>query len=112
MPHVMTLKDGKNETIFNFNDVLRLVDQYMGDEPKRWLEAHVGELQQAADYTTVKVDTDLSSYEASLESNRTAFGEILEQLKAVTEQMQSPRVNRQPVIHAVKEIAKIINNQI
>lgn len=112
MPHVMTLKDGKNETIFSFNDVLYLVDQYMGCEVKRWLEAHVGELQQAANYITAKVDTDLSSYEASLESNTAVFGEILEQLKAVTEQMKSPRVNRQPVINAVTEIAKIINNQI
>ena len=72
-PVVVSLKDGSNHTLFKFRDFLDMVDQEMGMDAAKWLEAHVNRLEEAADYTTAKVETDLTGYEASLESNRTAF---------------------------------------
>lgn len=111
-PVVVSLKDGSNHTLFKFRDFLDMVDQEMGMDAAKWLEAHVNRLEEAADYTTAKVETDLTGYEASLESNRTAFTDIQEQAATIMEVLQGPRMNRQRITHAVREIGKIIENQI
>jgi len=38
MVNVITLPDGRNETIFNERDFMELLDKYMGFEARRWLE--------------------------------------------------------------------------
>ena len=38
MPSVIQLKSGKTETVFDLEDLLRLVEQHMGDETRRLLE--------------------------------------------------------------------------
>ena len=111
-PVVVSLKDGSNHTLFKFRDFLELVEREMGMDAAKWLETHVNQLEEAADYTQAKVGTDLTSYEASLESNRTAFTDIQEQAATIMEVLQGPRMNRQRITHAVREIGTIINNQI
>ena len=111
-PCVVSLKDGSNHTLFKFRDFLELVDQEMGMGAAKWLEAHVNRLEEAADYTTAKVDTDLTGYESTLDSNRTAFMDIQEETGAIMEILDGPRMNRQRITHAVREIGKIIENQI
>lgn len=111
-PCVVSLKNGSNHTLFKFRDFLDLVDQEMGMDAAKWLETHVNHLEEAADYTTAKVDTDLTSYEATLDSNRTAFMDIQYQAETVTGVLQEKRINRQKIAQAIREIGKIINNQI
>lgn len=111
-PVVVSLKDGSHHTLFEFRHFLELVDQAMGFDAAKWLEAHVKRLEDAADETTAKVDSDLSSYEASLESNTRAFQDIQEAAARIMEQMQAPRINREKIIGSVREIGQIINNQI
>ena len=38
MPSVIQLKSGKTETVFDLEDLLRLVEQHMGDDTRRLLE--------------------------------------------------------------------------
>ena len=38
MAHVITLKSGRNETVFDLRDLLFLVEEHMGDEARRLLE--------------------------------------------------------------------------
>lgn len=111
-PCVVTLKDGSNHTLFKFRDFLELVDQEMGMDAAKWLEAHVTRLEEAADYTTAKIDTDLAGYEASLGSNTTAFMDIQEEVGVIQEILDGPRMNRKIISAAVENIRKIINNQI
>jgi len=111
-PCVVTLSDGKNHTLFKFRDFLELVDDKMGMEARKWLEERVEGLEEAADYTAQSVDTDLSGYEADLDSNRDAFEDIQTQAAAIMEVMQAPRINRQKIIHAIRAIGKIIDNQL
>ena len=40
-PVVVSLKDGSNHTLFKFRDFLDMVDQEMGMDAAKWLEAHV-----------------------------------------------------------------------
>lgn len=111
-PCVLSLWDGTVTTLFQFRDFLELVDFYMGHEAMRWLEAHVNRLEEAADYTTAKVETDIPGYEASLESNTRAFQDIQTETAAIMEVLQKKQVDRQKIVQSVQEISKIINNQI
>jgi len=111
-PVVVSLKDGSNHTLFKFRDFLELVEREMGMDAAKWLETHVNQLEEAADYTQAKVGTDLTSYEASLDSNRTAFKDIQEGIGAIAELLDAPRINRKRISAAVENISKIITNQI
>lgn len=111
-PVVVSLKDGSNHTLFKFRDFLELVDQEMGMDAAKWLEAHVNRLEEAADYTTAKIDTDLTSYESTLDSNHTAFLDIQSEAEAIMGVLQDKRISREKIAQAIREIGTIINNQI
>ena len=111
-PCVVSLKDSSNHTLFKFRDFLELVDQEMGMDAAKWLESHMNQLEAAADYTMAKVETDLSSYEASLDSNTRAFQDIQTETAAIMGILEGKRIDRQKIAHAVREIEKIIKNQI
>lgn len=84
----------------------------MGYDAAKWLRTHVEQAEKAADYTSRKVNTDLVAFESSLDSNRRAFQDIQTEAAAIMEVLQGNRVNRQKIVHSVKEIGKIISNQI
>ena len=111
-PCVVSLKDGSNHTLLKFRDFLELVDQEMGMEAAKWLETHVAQLEAAADYTQAKVETDLSSYEASLESNTIAFQDLRDVLQEIQDFIIASRVNKQAVKQSLIHGFTIIKNQI
>lgn len=91
---------------------MELVEDCMGYDAAKWLETHVNQVERAADYTDRKVNSDLIAYESDLDSNRRAFQDIQTEAAAIMEVIQGNRVNRQKIAHSVKEIGKIISNQI
>lgn len=95
-PCVISLKDSSVHTLFEFRHFLELVEQ----------------AERAADYTQAKVDTDLTAYESDLESNRRAFQDIQAEAAAITQVLQGKRADRQKIAHSVREIGKIISNQL
>ena len=50
MANVITLPDGRNETIFDEQDFMELVVRYMGSDARRWLEDWLGNNDDVADY--------------------------------------------------------------
>ena len=50
MPSVVQLKSGKTETVFDLEDLLRLVEQHMGDDTRRLLEELTASEDDAAEY--------------------------------------------------------------
>lgn len=111
-PCVISLNDGSVPTLFEFRHFLELVEDCMGYDAAKWLRTHVEQAEKAADYTSRKVNTDLVAFESSLDSNRRAFQDIQTEAAAIMEVLQGNRVNRQKIAHSVKEIGKIISNQI
>lgn len=111
-PCVISLNDGSVHTLFEFRHFLKLVEDRMGYDAAKWLRTHVEQAEKAADYTSRKVNTDLVAFESSLDSNRRAFQDIQTEAAAIMEVLQGNRVNRQKIAHSVKEIGKIISNQI
>ena len=111
-PCVISLKDGSVHTLFEFRHFLELVEDCMGYDAAKWLRTHVEQAEKAADYTQAKVDTDLTAYESDLESNHRAFQDIQTEAAVITGVLQEKRINREKITHAVREIGKILSNQI
>lgn len=91
----------------NPQEVKNLIEQNMGND----IAFLIQELIDAANYTEKKVDTDLDSYEASLESWNCVGTDILEIIqKCDTYLRESKRIDRDTIFHMMNEIEKLINN--
>ncbi|WP_288643870.1 hypothetical protein [uncultured Flavonifractor sp.] len=71
-----------------------------------------GSVHTLFEFRHFKVDTDLTAYESDLESNRRAFQDIQAEAAAITQVLQGKRADRQKIAHSVREIGKIISNQL
>ncbi|WP_322170264.1 hypothetical protein [Acutalibacter caecimuris] len=112
MKATLYLKDGSTSTIFTFKQFLDMVQDYMGDDVAKWLEGHCSALEKAADRTAAAIDTDLASYEASLESNARAFQDIQDEAAAIMNVLQGKRINRAAITYSIRLIGQIISDQI
>lgn len=99
----------EEDTSEYYDDFQRIIYEKLG----RDAENIIIKLRENADYTAQKVNTDLQSYEGSLESNTSAFQEILDLCKSMEYNLDNKaRLNRQKLIEFVQKIQSIINNQI
>lgn len=111
-PCMINLKDRSVHTLFDFDDFVELVEDRMGYDAAKWLQTHVEQAEEAADYTQAKVATDLTAYESNLESNRRALADIQLEAATILGALQDKRVDRQKIARAGREIARIISGQI
>lgn len=117
MADVISLKDGSVETVFEPKDFKYLVEKHMGYDAETYFENLISKMEEAVDEAQDKEQSDLGSYEASLESNTAAFQDILEVCRTmIAEFDQEEGRNRlaalRPWRNNVQEVIKIINNQI
>ena len=116
MAQSIFFNDGSVEYLFHeadtpefYDDFQKIIYEKLGREAENIVIA----LRKNADYTAQKVNTDLTSYEGQLESNTTAFQEILQVCLEIKNELNfSKRLNRQVLTEFVQQIQKIINNQI
>lgn len=99
------------ELILSSDDFKKMVDLYMGDEAAAYFGEIVASANEAVRAISDKTNSDLSSYEASLENNATAFTDIQEELANISEVLDSKRMSRDKIARSVREISKIISNQ-
>lgn len=100
------LKDGSYEWIQTNEQLANLVGDVMGKA--------VGEiilnLGEAADYTEHKVDTDLDSYEASLESNASTFNDISEIADELIDYLRdTKKIDRNKLLDKLDRITTMIS---
>lgn len=116
MAYSLFFNDGSVEYLFHqegtpefYDDFQKIIYEKLGREA----ENIIIELRKSADYTARKVNTDLTAYESQLESNTTAFQEILQVcLEMKNELVFSKRLNKQTLTEFIKQIQETINNQI
>lgn len=116
MAEVLMIR-GKPETIFEPRDFEYLVDKELGYDAARYFRELVEGLEKAADENEAKTNTDLGSYEASLESNTTAFQDIEDVCRSMIaefnlEEGRNKLAALRPWRNKIEQIIKIINNQI
>lgn len=100
------------ELILSTDDFKKMIELYMGDEAAAYFGEIVDSSNEAVRAISDKTNSDLLSYEASLESNATAFADINDELANIYEVIVSKRMNRDKIAQSVREIKKIINNQV
>ena len=77
MANVITLPDGRNETIFDEQDFMELVERYMGSDARRWLEDWLGNNDDVADY--------IDDLEKETDSLRAHHREVMTELRTHSE---------------------------
>ena len=101
------LKNGTYEFIQNNEQLADIIGRFMGNDVK----GVVLDLISAADFTERKLDTDLESYEASLENHASTFNDIKDILNDSINQIEkSKRLDKNQlekklgrVIHMIDE---------
>ena len=112
MAHVMEMKDGKTATVFGLSDVLEMVEEYAGTEPRRFIEEYVSEINQ----DRVDFEEQEKYYEGrieKLEDHQRAFlNDVKEELEAMEQFLDAPRLSRTKLHAAVRNIQKMIRAEL
>ena len=77
MANVITLPDGRNETIFDEQDFMELVERYMGSDAQHWLEDWLAERDGDSGY--------IDSLEKETDSLRAHHREVMTELRKESE---------------------------
>ena len=100
MANVITLPDGRNETIFDEQDFLWLIDRYMGFDARCWLE----------DLLTGRED-DSDDLEKEADSLRARHKEVMEELRKESETIagliREKEIDRRALSTAAGNIGRI-----
>ena len=96
---------GKPETIFTARDFEYLVEKHMGYEAAKYFREYAENADEEVRLAEAGENTDL-------ESNHRAFQDIQTEAAVIMGVLQGKRINREKITHAVREIGKIISNQI
>ena len=100
------------ELILSSDDFREAIRLYMGDDAAAYFGEIIASANEAVRAVQDKTNSDLLNYESSLESNSTAFFDIQEELKNISEVLDSKRMSRDKIARSVHEINKIISKQI
>lgn len=112
MAYVMEIKDGKTATVFEFRDVLEIVEEYAGEEVRRYLEEYLEEnIQEAADFEAQAAD-----YEKELEQqgdhHRSILYNVREKVEALEILLRDKRLNRARLQGAIKILYQMVNREL
>lgn len=112
MADVIVLSDQKVEVIFQPKDFEFLVEKYMGYDAEKYFREYAEKADEEVRSAKVGENTDLESYEASLESNTACFQDILEVMEQMKTILEAPRMNKNKMFKMIEQVQKEINNQI
>jgi hypothetical protein len=108
MAKTIYLKDGSTEILFSDNDFQKLICDKLGREA----EQEVIELMEKADYNKEKVNTDLGSYEASLDEMNCCLNDVLDSLDNMRKFLEGKRIDKEKLKDMIDSIERQINNYI
>ena len=108
MPNVIQLKDGKLLIAFEIRDVLEVVENYIGQETRKYIEEYLEEnIQDTKDF-----ETQLTEYEKEIDQmgdhKRHILCDVLEEMDASDGLLQEQRLNRKRILDAVNNIRQIV----
>lgn len=106
---LLYLNDGTMVILFDDNDFVRLIYERLGREAEQKLLSLINNANEAKHYAEMKYNSDMNSYELSLENNTAAFQEILEIIEQIR---NTPRLEKTRLHKFLNEIEKLISNQI
>ncbi len=114
---VLSLKNGDNEIVLETKQFQQLIENHMGFEAEKYFENLVAEYESQIKEANDETNSDLTSYESSLESNTRAFQDIENICRTMVsefhrEEGRNKLATLRPWYKRIAEIITIINNQI
>ena len=103
MAAVIQLRDGGVETVFDLDGLLRLIDERMGDEARRWLEDWLSEREGDGDY----IDDLESELKGAKEHHRDVICRLREQSETIARLIREKDIDRAALSHAAGIIGMI-----
>ncbi len=94
--------------IKNTRDLFYLIDHTVGRDLANEAEELLKELEEKADYTSQRLNTDLDSYEATLDEQRALLLDILGEL----EELERGDLTKSNLIRRISEIRTTIYNSL
>lgn len=107
MADVITTKDGRNHTLFDERDLFWLVEEYMGDEARRWIEDYLSgaEDEHSDDAEAIK---ELEQEADRLRNHhRDVMRELREQSETIAGLIRAREIDRGKLSTAAGKIGKL-----
>ena len=98
--------NGENRALFTFDDCLKVVEEFCGSDLVQAMESIMFEEKCQSGTTQAALEQEMLNYQASLESNASAFREISEICGKLLKSATNVKV-----LDQVSEIYKIAINQ-
>lgn len=105
---IISLPDGTLEFVKHDDELIDIVDVHMGYE----MSLIVKELIENADEIRYKTESDLLSYELSLEECRDGFLELKDIIEPITNMLDSKKINKNKLKDEIDKMENIINKHI
>lgn len=96
---MIRLPNDKIEVVTDNDDIVRLANSYMGSDVAEMLTTLIQESKR--EY--IRAESDLLSYELSLEENRDTFSDLLDDCNTISIELQKSRLDKQ-------RLGKVISN--
>ena len=103
MAAVITLKNGRNEIVFDERSFLDLVDEHMGSEARRWLEEWLGENDDASDY----IDDLEKELAGAKDHHKAVMAQLRQQSETIAGLIREKEIDRKALSTAAGQIGCI-----
>ena len=109
MPHVMALKDGRNETVLDLDDALELVERYAGHGLREFLEEKLSDSEELEAYLEELAKSHGEDLERQGDHQRALLNGIREEAEALAGLLDASWLDRKKLKSIVKNIWRMCN---
>lgn len=103
-----TLENGEFHIVKNDFELIDIIEKHMGYD----MSCVFKDLVEKADYNERKLDSDLLSYESSLEECRDDFSTLGDMLDSISKELESKKLNRVKIKEIIYRMERLINQNI
>jgi len=110
---VIQLLNGQNEVVMSNNDISYIIGKYLGGEFESLVTETIIQNDANEIYAKEKLNSDLNSYEAGLESYHNIMQDTMEQLEELSEYMEdAKRINKDTIYQKINDIIRKLNKEL
>ncbi|ALS22094.1 hypothetical protein [Paenibacillus naphthalenovorans] len=105
---IVNILNGEIEFIKHDDDLVKLVENHMGYD----MSCAIKDLVERADEVKYKTESNLLSYELSLEESREGYLELCDMLERMVNTLEKKKINKTTLQEIIDRMENIINRHI
>lgn len=110
---LIQLNDGTQAFILNSRDLVDIAYNKLGSEYSNEIEKVIQSSSEAELYAEKRYNSDMTSYEGTIESQRDCMLEVMELAEKLDESIEdSKRLNREDILKDIRLIIKKLNSEL